>query len=221
MSNQSKCKKYDINANELEVVDIAHPEEWQAHPQMVKDYIVAMRANSRQWSASTRNKAESNHSYKKPHAQKGTGNARQGSLSAPQYKGGGRVHTPRPKHDQHVRINQRERRKVIGALLIEKILAGDVVILKDDIKALFKVPKTAKVFNFLKTLGINGKSLFLGSSEALKEQESFRLSMRNIAKSSYVYLENVNGYDIMAHSKIILMDDSIEAFTQLLRGKND
>src|ERR1700689_3249769 len=88
---------------------------------MVKDYIVAIRENARQWSANTKGRSEVNHSTKKPHPQKGQGRARQGMLSAPQYKGGGRVHTPKPKYDQHVRINKKERRAAIRSLIGEKI----------------------------------------------------------------------------------------------------
>ena len=74
---------------------------------MIKDYIIALSANQRQWNASTQTRSEVNHSTKKPFAQKGTGNARQGFLGSPQFRGGGRVHAPRPKYDQHVRINRK------------------------------------------------------------------------------------------------------------------
>ena len=78
---------------------------------MIKDYIVALRANKRQWSANTKGRTEVNHSNKKPWRQKGTGNARQGTFAAPQFKGGGVVFGPKPKFDQHVRINRQERRR--------------------------------------------------------------------------------------------------------------
>jgi large subunit ribosomal protein L4 len=217
----TQFKKYDINGNELETASIAHAENWQVHPQVVKDYIVALRTNARQWSASTRDKSESSHSYKKPHAQKGTGKARQGSLSAPQYKGGGRVHTPRPKFDQHVRINQKERRQAIKAILIQKLIAGDVVCLKDDISNVFEKPKTGKVSKFLNALGFNKTTLFLGDTENLGSQKSFRLSMRNIPATSYVYLENMNGYTLLAHKKIIVLEESMAALEKLLRGESE
>ena len=80
----------------------------QANSQMIKDYIVALRANARQWSANTLGRSEVVHSTKKPHRQKGTGSARQGSLVSPQYRGGGIVFGPKPKFDQHVRINKKK-----------------------------------------------------------------------------------------------------------------
>src|SRR6202140_3459890 len=107
-------KKYNLQGKVVGEVEIDEQlANAEANPQMIKDYIVAIRANARQWSANTKTRAEVNHSNKKPHAQKGTGKARQGYLGAPQYKGGGRVHAPRPKFDQHVRINKKERRAAI------------------------------------------------------------------------------------------------------------
>lgn len=92
-----------------------------ANSQMIKDYIVAIRNNARQWSANTQTRPEVSHSGQKPHPQKGTGKARQGYLGAPQYKGGGRVHSPRPKFDQHVKINRKEKERLIEILLLKKL----------------------------------------------------------------------------------------------------
>lgn len=101
-------KKYDLAGQALGDIDIDDALlSTAANAQMIKDYLVAIRANRRQWSASTQTRAEVSHSKKKPFAQKGTGNARQGFLGSPQFRGGGRVHAPRPKFDQHVRINKK------------------------------------------------------------------------------------------------------------------
>jgi len=87
----TSLRKYDVTGKVLGQVDVQEELlEWVANSQMIKDYIVALRANKRQWSANTKNKSEVNHSGLKPHPQKGTGKARQGSLASPQYKGGGR-----------------------------------------------------------------------------------------------------------------------------------
>lgn len=143
--------------------------ETNANVQMIKDYLVAIRANARQWSANTKGRSEVSHSTKKPHPQKGTGRARQGSLAAPQYKGGGRVHSPKPKFNQHVRINKKERRAAIRHLLIEKIQNGTLVVLA--YKAL-QEPKTKHVHSFLKSQDSHEKRvLFLGKvSQVLTTQ---------------------------------------------------
>src|SRR5208282_3594426 len=99
---------------------------------MIKDYTVAIRNNARQWSASTKGRKEINRTGKKPHPQKGQGRSRQGCLAAPQYKGGGIVFGPKPKFDQHVRINKKERRAAIRFFLAEKIKANQVHVLKNE-----------------------------------------------------------------------------------------
>ena len=97
-------KKYNLAGQEVGEVTLEDSlTSANKNLQMIKDYLVAIRANARQWSANTKGRSEVNHTTKKPHPQKGTGNARQGSLAAPQYKGGGRVFGPKPKFDQHER----------------------------------------------------------------------------------------------------------------------
>ena len=84
----------------------------------------------------TKVRKEINRTGKKPHPQKGQGRSRQGDLAAPQYKGGGIVFGPSPKFDIHVRINKKERRAAIRALIAEKIKANQVHILqKVEMKA--------------------------------------------------------------------------------------
>lgn len=175
----------------------------QAHPQMVKDYIIAIRRNMRQWSACTKGRSEVSHSTKKPHPQKGTGGARQGSLAAPQYRGGGIVFGPKPKFDQHVRINRKERRKAISYLILQKMKENRIFLLDDKtVSADLKAPKTKVIANFLKKQGVLGRSiLFVGADE------SFKLSTRNIPRSSYTHATNVNGYDLLA-SQYLVMNES-------------
>src|SRR3989344_3609613 len=110
-------KKYDLTGKEIGIVEVddAHLEV-KAHSQSIKDYLVAIRKNARQWSAHTKTRAEIQRTGRKPHPQKGGGRSRQGDLAAPQYKGGGIVFGPRKKFDQHIKINQKERRAAIRSL---------------------------------------------------------------------------------------------------------
>ncbi len=127
----STLKKYNLEGQEVGHVAVSETlANAEANGQMIKDYIIALRANARQWSANTKTRGEVNHSTKKPHPQKGGGRARQGRLSSPQYKGGGRVFGPRPKFDQHVRINKKERKAAIRFLISEKIRENQILILE-------------------------------------------------------------------------------------------
>ncbi len=217
---KTSCKKYDLDGKETGVVDIEYSEDIIAHTQSIKDYIVALRANARQWSANTKGRHESNHSGKKPHAQKGTGNARQGFLGAPQYKGGGRVHSPKPKFDQHVRINRKERQAAIRALLVQKLQKNELVVLDDNLDAHFAKPKTKAISQFLNSLEVDGKRVaYLLSDEVTTPAFwNFRLSMRNIPKVSSMRLQNINGYEVLVNKKLVVMASAVVELNEILRG---
>lgn len=211
-------KKYNLAGKEVGKVDIAEEMlKSNANSQMIKDYIIALRENARQWNAHTKTRAEVNHSGKKPHPQKGTGRARQGYLGSPQYKGGGRVHAPRAKFDQHVRINRKEKRAAIRHLLIEKIQGNRLHVLELE---KMKEPKTKSVAGFLKALEMDGKRvLFLGDSLGKDGNENFHLSLRNIPKSEFMQVPNVNGYDLIVSHDLVVMDSALDQLKILLGGQ--
>ena len=141
-------KVYDLEGNEVDSKEVnAAIAEAKTSKQVIKDYIVAIRNNARQWSANTKGRSEVKHTTRKPHRQKGTGNARQGSLVAPQFRGGGVVFGPKPKFDQHVRINKKEKRAAIRALLAEKLVDEKVILIQDS---QIEAPKTKFMANFMK-----------------------------------------------------------------------
>jgi large subunit ribosomal protein L4 len=214
-------KKYDLTGKELESVTLDEKLlESAANPQMIKDYLIALRRNARQWSANTKTRAEVAHSGKKPHPQKGTGRARQGYLGAPQYKGGGRVHAPRPKFDQHVRQNKKERRAAIRHLIIEKIRDDKVRVLH---YASLKKPQTKKVAEFLSQSQLDGKRvLFLVEGGEKKKAgheryHSLRKSMDNIPKLELAVFSNVDGYDLALHQELIVLEPAVDELMTLLK----
>lgn len=222
-------KKYNLKGEEIGQVEISdHLAQAEANGQMVKDYIVALRANARQWSANTKGRSEVNHTTKKPHPQKGQGRARQGMLSAPQYKGGGRVHGPKPKFDQHVKINKKERRAAIRFLLGEKIRENKIHLI--DTTALDQ-PKTKQITAFLKERKIPGRILFLGEGSYLdlshedyslrvsmpsNQHDHFALSVRNIPKAEFALATNVSGYDIICAHEIVLTEAALQEIEKWL-----
>ncbi len=223
-------KKYNLAGNEVGQISIEDDMlKSSANSQMIKDYIIALRENARQWSANTKSRAEVNHSGKKPHPQKGTGRARQGYLGAPQYKGGGRVHAPKPKWDQHIRINKKEKRAAIRHLIIEKILGNRLHVLQFEE---MKEPKTKSVSKFLKNRALEGKRvLFLGDAllMGVKEGkegaspthkfETFTKSVRNIPESEFKLVPNISGYDIIVSHDLIVMDTALDQLKVLIGGQ--
>lgn len=208
-------KKYDFSGKEIgEIVFDDDKLQVSANMQMIKDYIVAIRNNARQWSACTKGRSEVNKTKKKPHRQKGLGRARQGSMASPQFKGGGVVFGPKPKFDQHVRINKKERRKVIKSLLATLIKEGNAHIISDSLPSY----KTKTVAQFLNHLKVGGKRvLFLMDLQEDKKQEHDILikSVKNIPKVQYLYLKDVNGYNLALCNDIIFTEGAIDKLNEM------
>lgn len=207
-------KKFDLSGEEVgEVVIEDSLLQKSANSQMVKDYLIAILANARQWSASTKSRAEVAHSGQKPHPQKGTGRARQGYLGAPQYKGGGRVGGPRPKFDQHVKVNRKEKRAALRFLLAEKIKAGRVIVLQPEE---LKQPKSQKIAAFLKSRELEKKRVLFLSENA--SDKMFIKSMRNIPKIEFVAMPQASGYDVVVPYSIVVLESAVEKLVKLFEG---
>jgi large subunit ribosomal protein L4 len=189
--------------------------EVSAHSQSMKDYIVAIRNNARQWSACTKRRSEVNHTGRKPHPQKGQGRSRQGDLAAPHYKGGAVVWGPRPK-DVHTRINKKERRAAIRFLLAEKIKDNRVRVLQ---KEEMNEPKTKAMAEFLEKLALKERRiLMIGSAAEANDPSRVNLakSLKNIPKKEYLALAQVNGYELARSQEIVLLESAMDELISLL-----
>lgn len=222
-------KKYNLAGKEVGHVSVGeHLINAEANGQMIKDYIVALRANARQWSANTKTRAEVRHTTKKPHPQKGQGRARHGSLVGPQYRGGGRVFTPKPKFDQHVRINHKERKAAIRFLISEKLKQNRVWLIENT---QMEAPKTKVVVGLLKGLEIKKRTLFLGegtfveietegkvqrTSVSSPQHDHFVKSVRNLPKTNFKLASNISGYDVMIAHDIVMTESALHELTQWL-----
>lgn len=237
MATQGKAQQVNlakVNLKGEEIGKVAVSEQLshaQANSQMVKDYLVALRANAREWNANTKGRSEVNHSTKKPHAQKGTGNARQGSLAATQYKGGGRPFGPKTKYDQHVRINKKERQSAIRSLLADKIQANQFVVLATPEMS---QPKTRQIQDFMDACNLPGKTLFLGESSFVDvtvedtvhrfmiptdKHDVFVKSVRNIPNACFKLVSTLNGYDVILANHIVITEAAFNELQDWLVGE--
>jgi large subunit ribosomal protein L4 len=217
----TSVKKYNLQGEEIGTVEVSDLlSQAQVNTQLIKDYIVALRANARAWTASTKTRAEVKHSTKKPHPQKGGGRSRQGCLVAPQYKGGGRVFGPKPKPDFYVRINQKEKKAAIRALIAEKINDGKFVIVDSFI---MNAPKTKTVKNLLAVCGAHRRALLLGEGSYLQfggedatlfsipsEQHfNFKKSVRNIPLVEFSLAKDIDGYALALANTIVATESAL------------
>jgi len=214
-----KLKKYDLEGAELEEVHVDEKFlKISVSHQLVKDYIVAIQKNARQWSANTKGRSEIALSNSKPHPQKGTGRARQGCIKTPQYRKGAVVFGPKPKFDQHVKINRKEKRLAIHYLLAQKIIDGKMRFLK--LKDLEK-PKTKSVCKFLDAAKLKGKKvLFLCDHDQNDQRKRFNfyLSMRNVSGTQFMPISSVSGYDLMRTQELVVIDTAQKELMQAIGG---
>jgi large subunit ribosomal protein L4 len=208
-------KKIDLLGKEIGTIQIDDAIlEVSAHSQMIKDYIVAIRNNGRQWSASTKGRSEITRTGRKPHPQKGQGRSRQGCYAAPQYKGGGIVFGPKPKFDQHVRINKKERRAAIRFIIAEKIKENQVFVLSHEA---MKEPKTKRLVHFFDQTELgNRRILVLGESGGTLVNENFVKSLRNIPKKEYMAVPQVNGYELARCQELVVLDSALDELLSML-----
>ncbi len=143
---------------------------------------------------------------RKPYKQKGTGNARQGSLRAPQFRTGGAVHGPVVR-DHGYSLNKKVRRLGLISALSAKAAAGKLVVL-EDVAALDKTKDVAaKVKNF-------GWSSALIVDAAVEEK--FSRASRNVKGLDVLPVVGANVYDIMQHDVLVVTKAAIEGLKERL-----
>lgn len=163
-------------------------------------------ANAHLGTHKTKTRAERRGGGRKPWSQKGTGNARQGSIRAPQWVGGGRVHTPRPRsYDQD--MPQKMRQAALRSALSAKA-AGKEIVLVDAFG--LDEPKTKHVAEALKNLAGDGTALLVYA----QKDENYTVVQRagrNMPAFKMLLANYLNVRDLLGYDKLILPLDSIKA----------
>ena len=145
---------------------------------------------------------------RKPYRQKGTGNARQGSIRAPHYRGGGIVFGPTPR-SYAFKINRKERVLALKSALSAKLAEKRVVV----VESLENVStKTKDVKSLLANLKVEGKVLFISANDA----EKLYLATRNIGTVAVIMADEVNCYDVVNADYLVLDEDSCKYIEEAL-----
>ena len=169
---------------------------------LIHQVVVAQLANKRQGTMSALTRTEVRGGGCKPYRQKGTGRARQGSIVAPQYVGGGVVFAKKPR-DFSQKINKTMKTAAFYSALSEKIRQNEVVVL--DKFALAEV-KTKLVASAVKALSLNGKVMFV-----LDEYNKDALvASKNIPTVDVCGARTLNVYDVVATKNIVITVDALK-----------
>ncbi|MEY4383278.1 MAG: hypothetical protein RI995_820 [Bacteroidota bacterium] len=166
----------------------------------VKQYL----ANQRQGTHKAKERAEVSRSTRKLKKQKGTGGARAGSLKSPLFKGGGRIFGPRPR-DYHFKLNKKVKSLARQSAIAAKVQSGDVAII-DSVS--FAAPKTKSYLSMLKAFSLDGTKTLLITPEV---NANVVLSGRNIPKAKVSTAADLNTYDLVNASKLLITEAALQA----------
>lgn len=174
--------------------------------------IVLAQASLRQGTHKTKTRSEVSGGGRKPWRQKGTGNARQGSIRATQWRGGGIVFGPTPR-DYSKKQNKKERRLALKSALSYKVIDKELIIV-DDIK--FETSKTKEMMNFLKTLNIVNEKVLIVLTEL---DENICLSSRNMGNVKVIRTDEVNTLDVVTADKMVITASSLNKLQEALSNE--
>ena len=197
--NGEKVKDINLNKNvfDCEVNEI-----------VLKKAIDLQLASLRQGTQKTKSRAEVSGGGRKPYKQKGTGNARQGSIRAPHYRGGGVALSINPR-SYTFKMNKKERALALRSALSLKAQEKKLVIVDSlEMSSL----KTKDIKAMLNKLNITGKVLFVTSNDA----ENLYMGSRNLNKVNVILAEELNVFDIVNSDTLVIDEAAVAAIEEVL-----
>ena len=197
--NGEKVKDINLNKNVFDC---------EANEIVLKKAIDLQLASLRQGTQKTKSRAEVSGGGRKPYKQKGTGNARQGSIRAPHYRGGGVALSINPR-SYTFKMNKKERALALRSALSLKAQEKKLVIVDSwEMSSL----KTKDIKAMLNKLNITGKVLFVTSNDA----ENLYMGSRNLNKVNVILAEELNVFDIVNSDTLVIDEAAVAAIEEVL-----
>jgi large subunit ribosomal protein L4 len=196
-----KVPVYNMNGQQVEEIEL--DERLFAAPvrsDLMHEVVLMYLAGQRQGTSKVKNRSEVSGGGRKPWRQKGTGRARQGSIRAPQWKGGGVVFGPTPRSYKY-KLPKKVRRLALYSALTTKVDDGKIIVL-DQLNV--SEAKTKHMAALLKTFDVK-KALIVDA----EKQENTELSARNLPGVKYVAANGINVYDLLRHEHLVLTKDAV------------
>jgi large subunit ribosomal protein L4 len=181
--------------------------------QAVKEVIVAINANNRLGTHSTKTRAEVRGGGKKPWRQKGTGRARAGSSRSPLWSGGGVVFGPKPR-DYNKKINGKVRALAFSRALFDRVSAGEIAVIENFG---FTVKKTKVVNKVVGLIAPKGKILLVDAPFAADTRQA----ARNLERVSLQEAAKLNTLDLSQYRKIIVSTKALETIIARVAGEKN
>lgn len=206
----TKVNVIDLKGTKVKDITI-NDEIWniEGNNVVLKKAIRLQMDSLRQGTADTKGRSEVSGGGRKPYRQKGTGNARQGTIRAPHYRGGGVVFGPTPR-SYSFKINRKERRLALKSAISEKVAENKLVVI-DSLE--LASTKTKDAIKMLETLKLEGKVLFVSSHDA----EKLYLATRNLNNVAVIMADEINVYDIVNADVLVCDCDTINYIEEALK----
>ncbi|MGN0814895.1 MAG: 50S ribosomal protein L4 [Candidatus Coproplasma sp.] len=175
--------------------------------ELIHQAVVTRLANERQGTKSTLTRTEVRGGGRKPWRQKGTGNARQGSIRAPQWIKGGVVFAPKSR-DFSKDMNKKAKAAALVSALSKKVADGEVVVI-DQLSV--KEGKTKEMVAFKKALGLDKTAVVVMDNA----DEKVILAARNIEQLSTLPVEQISTYEVVANAKVVLTTAAVKKIEEV------
>jgi large subunit ribosomal protein L4 len=206
--------KYELlNVNGEKIKDLNLEKEVfgiEPNDVVLKDAIVLAQASLRQGTHKTKTRAEVSGGGRKPWRQKGTGNARQGSIRSVQWVGGGIAFGPVPR-SYNKKQNRKERKLALKSAWSYKAKNNNLVVV-DEIK--LSAPKTKDMIKMLTNLKLDGEKLLVVVKEY---SENVILASRNLQNIMLLQANEVGVLDIVSAKKVLIEDAALESIKEVLK----
>ena len=203
----AKVSVYNIEGKvvgDMELNDAVFGVEVNEH--LVHMAVVSQLANNRQGTQRAKTRADVSGGGRKPWRQKGTVHARQGSIRAPHWTGGGGVFAPKPR-DYSFKMNKKEKNLALKSALTSRV-AEDKLIVLDSIA--FEEIKTKNMVAVLDNLKVNKALVVLNDND-----KNVVLSARNIPNVKTASTNTINVYDILKYDKLIVTKDAVATIEEV------
>lgn len=182
----------------------------EPNEKVLYDAIILQRASLRQGTHSTKTRSEVSGGGRKPWRQKGTGHARQGSIRAVQWVGGGRYGTPVPR-DYSKKQNRKERRLALQTAFLNLYNNKGLVVV-DEIKV--ATPKTKEMVNMLNSLELMNKKVLIVVNEL---EENLILASRNLSNIALIDANELNVLDLSYADVVLTTKEGLKSIEEVLK----
>ena len=177
---------------------------------VIKDAVVAAMAGARQGTAKVKTRSEVAGGGRKPYRQKGTGNARQGSIRAPHYRHGGIVFGPVPR-DYSKKMNKKEKKLALKSALSYKVLDKELVVVST---IEFETNKTKEMVNLLEGLNLTNHKVLVCVKELT---DNVCLAARILANVKVVLPSEINTFDLISSDNLLIEEEALTMLEEVLK----